>query len=157
MTETEINIFAYSLIEKLEITPVISRKTTIVEEKPIIGLGEPIQLGKIENAVRYKSDDYDNTILIHKEINSNQVGFGEVSYLEIQNLTDKIIEIPYFNNLTDYKFIEREIFNWIIGIYEKGKAEYELLNYIKLRIEHDLYEYEYFFKIFLLELKKNLL
>lgn len=150
--ENEINTSGYDLFGQLTVVKDSSRKITIEEDDARAKLVGEVCLGTFKLAQgehpKYSHQDLlGNAIDITCEINGMKIGYNETTYKNLISLAIRFLDIDYFEKYVDYQFIAKHIFDWVVDLYDKNRAEYNLYTYIQNEVEKELNDYTYFFKV----------
>jgi hypothetical protein len=149
MFEEELNKKGFELLTLLDVKVINNLgKPRILHEK-MIGIGEPIKLDNIiTGAITYRKDGFNNKIDVYKELQGKTIGFNEITYEHLKTLADEVSQLDFFSKFTDLKFVETKIFEWVVDVYVNNQADYNLLNYLKVKVEAELHNYVYYFKVY---------
>jgi hypothetical protein len=148
--EKRINEKAFDLYKILTIEKVARKKNTDLEEEAtLIGEVEIATFKLKENNLLISTQDdvFGNITNIKAEIGDEDISYNIVTYKTLQDLASLILKIEYISKYADSKFVEREIFNWIVDLHTKKRVEIELVNFIKIRLESELADYTFYFKV----------
>lgn len=158
MSEEEINNKGFDLISKLSINkkPKINNQEK-PNEKRLLGEKEPFHLGEVGN-LEIIQNDYFNKKIVTKftTIEKNNVGFNEEGYNFLRELSQSILE--EFNDVLNVnnEFIEKNIFNWVIDVHKKQRAEYTLVSYLFIKKEDECQNFEFYYKIKALQIENSI-
>ena len=150
--EDDINTRGYELFGQLQIVKDNSRKVTIEEDDERAKLVGEVCLGTYqiaqgENPKYSHQDLLGNAIDITCDIKGMKIGYNETTYKNLIALAIRFLDIDYFEKYADYQFIAKHIFDWIVDLYEKNRAEFNLYTYIQNEVEKELNDYTFYFKV----------
>ncbi|MEN2412154.1 hypothetical protein [Flavobacterium mesophilum] len=147
--ETFINNEAFRLFEKLSIEDLPTKYPVVDFESKSRLIGEKcigtFKLKENDRPIYSEQDLLGNAINIACNINGKKIGYNVNTYPELIDLAVKFLEVDYFNSFVDFEFVSRKIFDWIIILYEKSKADFDLYTYVHNETEKELKNYTFFF------------
>ncbi len=146
MNETEINIEGFKLIDLLTEEDSDSVKSS---KKPdeLLGISEAVDLGEVKDLKIIQTDLYGNVVAKYIPKNKKRLGLNPQNYKSVQELSAEILAIPIFTKCADTKFIEACCFDWIIDVYYSKQAKHDLITYIKSRLDKELEDFTFYYKI----------
>ncbi|MFZ6014438.1 MAG: hypothetical protein ACOYXT_29130 [Bacteroidota bacterium] len=140
----DINKKAYQLLELLEEDKQVNHESS---SDNIIGVPCIMTLDNVQNYKKLRGDEKGNTISVFANVEGNMIGFNETNYRALRELAASIVLIDSVNKYADAEFIEGTIFDWVIETYKQKRASVDLLGEIYNRIDEELKEYVFYFKV----------
>lgn len=158
MDINEINKTAYNLINLLFIKDLEKKNGNSVDRKKFIGDSECIGKIDVRKTVYftiYETDILNNNISANVILDNKKVGLDRKNYQLLKNLVEELLNDNFIYENCDFEFIEKKVFGWIIEVYSKSKADFDLYNYLLLNIEKEKNDHIFYFKVNNLAIEDN--
>jgi len=121
------------------------------KEKTVVNLTDLIVGGMIARTTDYSG----KTIEIFLEYEKIKYGFNKENYLRFKKLFVQLYESEYFNNKVSIKFVETELFKWIINVYREQKAISNIIDYLTFKADSIVKSYTFYFPVLNLDIEES--
>ncbi|MDB5117053.1 MAG: hypothetical protein JWQ79_2545 [Mucilaginibacter sp.] len=138
---------AYRLVTLLEFKAITIADAKSEPDNIIYGIPHIGNLGEVEGFQSETQDTWGavNSMILNE--GGTSTGFSVENYKLVKTIAAIFLNQSNYSSLVDQYFIENEIFQWVIAIYKSNKSTMSLTTFLEKRIDEEIKNYTYYFKL----------
>jgi hypothetical protein len=138
---------AYRLVSLLEVKTISPGETKSEADAVVYSIPDGGNLGEVDSFHAETTDSWGTINSMSFNEKGLSIGFGVEKYKLIKAIAHGFLEEDSRATFADHVFIEKEIFEWVIAIYKSNRSTLTLTAYLEKRIDEELRDYTYYFKL----------
>lgn len=107
-----------------------------------------------DSLISWIHDNNDEHADILFEKHDYRIRFGNINYRKYKDFINRLLNTEEFNGKVTFKFLELEVFRWLISIKENAKVDISLFSFISNRVEQEKIDEVFYFPIINLDIEK---